>query len=154
VIGLFSRMPRGPAHFKSKGACIYCGMTDVKLTDEHIVPYSLGGSHVLRDASCVRCANITKKFEQRVARDLWGDARISFNAPTRRKRERKSHIVMPDPHDQTKNLTVPAKRAPGWARVLRLENSLTVAGGNCYQTAVHMGLLLSGLLPVPATPEA
>jgi hypothetical protein len=112
VIGLFSRMPRGPAHFKSKGACIYCGMTDVKLTDEHIVPYSLGGSHVLRDASCVRCANITKKFEQRVARDLWGDARISFNAPTRRKRERKSHIVMPDPHDQTQSLTVPASEHP------------------------------------------
>jgi HNH endonuclease len=50
-------MPRGPVQFTSKGACIYCGTTGVKLTDEHIVPYSLGGSHVLRDASCLQCAD-------------------------------------------------------------------------------------------------
>ncbi len=105
-------MPRGPAYFESKGACIYCGVKGVELTDEHIVPYSLGGSHVLRNASCLRCADITKKFEQRVARDLWGDARTSFNAPTRRKRERKSIIVVPDPHDRTKSLTVPASEYP------------------------------------------
>jgi len=105
-------MTRGPAYFESKGACIYCGVTDIDLTDEHIVPYSLGGSHVLRAASCLRCADMTKKFEQKVARDLWGDARTSFNAPTRRKRERKSHIVMADPHDQTKSLTVPANEHP------------------------------------------
>ena len=105
-------MTRGPTYFESKGTCIYCGGTDVRLTDEHIVPYSLGGAHVLREASCLRCANITKRFEQRVARDLWGDARTAFNAPTRRKRARKSHIVMPDPHDRKKSLTVPAGEFP------------------------------------------
>ena len=105
-------MPHGPAHFRSKGACIYCGATGVELTDEHIVPYSLGGSHVLRDASCLRCADMTKKFEQRVARDLWGDARTAFNAPTRRRRERKSQMFMTDPHDQTKNLTIRASEYP------------------------------------------
>jgi hypothetical protein len=106
-------MPRGPAYFESKGACIYCGASgDVQLTDEHIVPYSLGGSHVLRKGSCLRCADITKKFEQRVARDLWGDARTSFNAPTRRKRERAKHIVIRDPDDRTKRLTIPASEYP------------------------------------------
>ena len=105
-------MPRGPEYFESKGACIYCGATDVELTDEHIIPYSLGGSHVLRAASCHCCADMTKKFEQRVARDLWGDARTSFNAPTRRKRERKRQIVIADPHDQLKSLIVPAAEYP------------------------------------------
>jgi hypothetical protein len=55
---------------------------------------------------------MTKKFEQRVARDLWGDARTSFNAPTRRKRERKGQMVMTDPHEQIKNLTMPASEYP------------------------------------------
>lgn len=105
-------MTHGPTYFKSKGACIYCGATDVDLSNEHIVPYSLGGAHVLRDASCARCANITMKFEQRVARELWGDARTAFNAPSRRKRERKNHIIIPDPHDRTKSLTVPASEYP------------------------------------------
>lgn len=105
-------MGRGPEYFASKRACIYCGATNVQLTDEHIVPYSLGGLHVLRSASCLRCADMTKRFEQRVARDMWGDARTSFNAPTRRKRERKSHIVMPDPDDRSRGVAVPANEYP------------------------------------------
>jgi len=77
------------------------------LSDEHIVPFSLGGKHVIREASCSDCANITKKFEQRVARDLWGDARNSYDAPSRRKKERKSHIHLRDPDDAPKVLRVP-----------------------------------------------
>lgn len=105
-------MPRGPAYFESRGACIYCGAVGVKLTDEHIVPYSLGGSHVLLDASCLHCADMTKKFEQSVARDLWGDTRTSFSAPTRRKRERKSPICIRDHDDDTEILSVPASEYP------------------------------------------
>lgn len=104
-------MQRGSVYFPSKGACIYCGTTNVPLMDEHIVPYSLGGGHVLRHASCSTCEDMTKKFEQKVARDLWGDARTSFNAPTRRKRERKSHIVMLDSVEQTR-LPLPASEYP------------------------------------------
>jgi hypothetical protein len=106
-------MPRGPHYFKSKGACIYCGTRDELLTDEHIVPYSLGGSHVIRRASCLGCADMTKKFEQKVARDLWGDARTAYNAPTRRKRERKSHITATDPNDRSRVLSIPASEYPG-----------------------------------------
>jgi HNH endonuclease len=105
-------MPRGPYYFASKGACIYCGRTATRLTDEHIVPYSLGGLHVIRDASCDECSDITKKFEQRVARDLWGDARAAFNSPTRRKRERKSHIAMSDVDDPNRTLSIPAQEYP------------------------------------------
>lgn len=38
---------------------------------------------------------LTKRFEQQVARDLWDDARTSFNQPTRRMKERKTHIEVP-----------------------------------------------------------
>ncbi len=105
-------MTHGPTYYDSKGICIYCGAKDIDLTNEHIVPYSLGGAHVLRNASCRNCANFTKKFEQRIARDLWGDARTAFGAPTRRKRARKSHIVITDPNDRSNRLTVPAGEYP------------------------------------------
>lgn len=104
-------MPHGPCHFPSKGACIYCGSTR-GLTDEHVVPYSLGGQHVIRAGSCRECADITKKFEQKVARDLWGTARASFGAPTRRKRERKMHVVMQDPTDPKNTIEVPVADYP------------------------------------------
>jgi hypothetical protein len=51
--------------------CIYCGRNDVKLTDEHIVPYGLGNNtgDILHKASCEQCADATKLFEQRMQRD-------------------------------------------------------------------------------------
>lgn len=104
-------MARGPAYYPSKGVCIYCGATGVPLKDEHVVPYALGGTHVLRESSCASCEDMTKKFEQRVARDLWGDARTSFNAPTRRKKERKTHVEMSDPEDG-RNRLIPAGEYP------------------------------------------
>jgi hypothetical protein len=55
---------------------------------------------------------VTKKFEQKVARDMWGDARTSFGAPTRRKRERKTHLYMPDPADPAKGIILPAQEYP------------------------------------------
>lgn len=66
------------------------------LSDEHVVPFSLGGQHILAGASCSKCADITKRFEQHVARDMWGPARISYGAPTRRKKTRPTHIILDD----------------------------------------------------------
>lgn len=87
-------MSHGPTKIKTKAVCIYCNRAVPNLTDEHIIPLSLGGQHLIQKASCLVCADITKKFEQDVARDLWGDARISFDAPSRRKKERPSHITL------------------------------------------------------------
>ncbi len=70
-------MSHGPSKIPTKERCIYCGKADVKLTDEHFLPLSLGGQHVIEKASCLAYADITKKFEQHVARDMWGDARTS-----------------------------------------------------------------------------
>ncbi|WP_245452386.1 hypothetical protein [Bradyrhizobium forestalis] len=55
---------------------------------------------------------MTKRFEQKVARDLWGDARTAYNAPTRRKRERRSHIAVADPDDRSRVLSIPATEYP------------------------------------------
>jgi hypothetical protein len=106
-------MGHGPTYYPSKGICIYCGVTGVQLKDEHVVPYSLGGKHVLREASCARCEKMTTKFERQVARDLWGDARTSFDQPTRRKRQRKTHIEMSNPNEPSRKQLIPAEEYPG-----------------------------------------
>jgi hypothetical protein len=105
-------MSHGHTKIASRGACIYCGKRDLRLTDEHIVPLSLGGQHILEGASCLACADITKKFEQDVARGLWGDARNSYNAPSRRKKLRQTHIVLSDPDDATRKIKVPYSEYP------------------------------------------
>ena len=102
-------MSHGPSKIPTKGCCIYCGKTDVKLTDEHFLPFSLGGQHVIEKASCHACADITKTFEQHVARDMWGDARNSYNAPSRRRKTRPSHITLRDPDDPIRAVRVPYK---------------------------------------------
>lgn len=104
-------MARGPVYYPSKGSCIYCGARDVPLKDEHIVPFALGGAHVLRDASCSDCEKVTTRFERQVCRGLWGDARASFDAPTRR--EHPEQIEMTHPQDQTRTILIPASEYPG-----------------------------------------
>lgn len=53
------------------GKCIYCDETE-GLTDEHIIPFGLGGTFVLPKASCSSCAAHTSRFEMAVLRgELW-----------------------------------------------------------------------------------
>lgn len=71
--------------------CIYCGSTH-SLSDEHIIPYALNGNLVLPKASCKSCADITKQFEQTVARTIYGTFRNKNQFRTRRKKERPNYI--------------------------------------------------------------
>jgi hypothetical protein len=105
-------MSHGPTRIPSKGACIYCGATGVRLTDEHVLALALGGQHIIERASCDDCAKITSKFEGDVAREMWGDARISYNAPSRRKKERKTHIILTDPDNPHRSVKVPYSEYP------------------------------------------
>jgi hypothetical protein len=105
-------MSDGHTIIDSKGACIYCGIADVKLTNEHIVPKSIGGQHVIREASCSKCSNVTSKFEREVMRGLWNDARTSYNAPSYRKNKRNKFIVLSDPKIPSKKLKVPFSEYP------------------------------------------
>ncbi|MEF9481090.1 HNH endonuclease [Ralstonia sp. 1B3] len=105
-------MSHGPTQIASKGFCIYCGRSGLKLTDEHIVPLSLGGAHVIKDASCVDCARVTSRFELEVARNLWGDARISYGAPSRRKKLRPQNIALNDIAYPGNKITIPYSEYP------------------------------------------
>ena len=105
-------MSHGHTRIPSRGACIYCGATGVRLTDEHVVPLALGGVHILEGASCDDCSDITKRFEQDVARELWGAPRNSYNAPSRRKKQRSSHIVLTDPEQPGRTVKVPYSEYP------------------------------------------
>lgn len=121
-------MTHGPTRIPSRGACIYCGRSDIALTDEHVVPLSLGGSHILEDASCHACADITKKFEQDVARELWGDARNSYNAPSRRKKQRKTHVVLTDPENPARRIKVPYSEYPAAMVFYRMQRAGLLEG--------------------------
>ena len=69
--------------FEPVGHCIYCGSTDL-LSDEHIVPYALGGNLELPKASCEKCRKITAKFEGRVLRGSMWAVRTILNVQSRR----------------------------------------------------------------------
>lgn len=107
-------MSHGSTIVPGKGICIYCGHATKKLTDEHALAFALGGRHVLADASCEGCAKVTSGFERDVARELWGDARISYNAPTRRKKQRKqkTHVTVMDSERPDRILKVPYSEYP------------------------------------------
>lgn len=105
-------MTHGHTRIDSKEICIYCKRSGLKLTDEHIVPFFLGGAHVICKASCDNCAKITSKFERDVARGIWGDARNSYNAPSRRKKKRKKYIFLEDRYNPEKKLKIPFNEYP------------------------------------------
>ncbi len=100
-------MSHGPTILPSKGRCIYCGREGARLTDEHFLPFALGGVHVIAKASCDECADVTKRFEQDVARGMWGDARISYSAPSRRKSQRATHLWVVDAERADRRVKVP-----------------------------------------------
>jgi len=76
--------------YPSFGECIYCGARagDVELTDEHIVPFSLGGNATIIDGSCRRCAKETAEIEQEIGRRVLWDFRTHTGEQTRRPKER------------------------------------------------------------------
>lgn len=67
---------------------------------------------MLKEASCRKCEDVTKKFEQQVAREMWGEPRIAYGAPTRRKRERPRFLAMKSDDDQGPSVKVPADEFP------------------------------------------
>lgn len=64
------------------GQCIYCG-SQSDLTDEHVLPYALGGCLILPKSSCKSCAAITGKLEQKLLRGHWWPYRKKLGLQTR-----------------------------------------------------------------------
>lgn len=73
--------------------CIYCGTKD-DLTDEHIVPFALGGRYVLSKSSCKKCAAITSLIERKVLRGFMLEARTVGNFPTRNEKSRPQSLPL------------------------------------------------------------
>jgi hypothetical protein len=69
------------------GKCIYCGddSNPGRLTIEHIIPESLGGTLELPDASCHDCQVITGAFEGHNAGKLFRPIRRQFKMPSKRR---------------------------------------------------------------------
>jgi hypothetical protein len=91
------------------GKCIYCGTTEGKLTDEHITPFGLSGRLELLDASCRRCADITRDIENTVLGSMRA-ARAELKTKTRTKRSRKmSQPMLVEKNGRRFTIQVPLK---------------------------------------------
>lgn len=94
---------------KPVGKCIYCGSIE-NLHDEHCIPESLNGFHVLGKASCQPCGRITSKFEGDYARDSLLPMRTAWNLRSKRsKKKRPTEFPMrfiKDGLEQTINVPV------------------------------------------------
>lgn len=73
--------------------CIYCGNTENKLTDEHIVPFGLNGNLVLPNSSCTKCAKATSIVELRVLRGFLENGRRAIGITSRHKKHEKLSAV-------------------------------------------------------------
>jgi len=69
--------------FPSFGECIYCGSKS-DLTDEHIIPFSLGATATIEQGSCKSCASITSYLDGYLARNTFYHMRVHAKVPTRR----------------------------------------------------------------------
>jgi HNH endonuclease len=71
---------------KGGGICIYCGWDggEEGLHDEHVVPFSLGGTTELLNASCSDCESITSYLDGYLANAVFGDLRVHMNIQSRR----------------------------------------------------------------------
>ncbi|TXL71780.1 HNH endonuclease [Vineibacter terrae] len=64
------------------------------LTDEHIIPFALGGRWVVPKSSCAACARATGAFEQVFLRTMLGPLRMYFDMPTRRRKARPKKLPL------------------------------------------------------------
>jgi hypothetical protein len=70
---------------KGGGVCIYCGWDGGEdgLTDEHIVPFSLGSNTVLLNASCRECGRVTSYLDGYMANAVFGHLRVHIDVQSR-----------------------------------------------------------------------
>ena len=76
----------GRMDYAPVGRCIYCGTAKGELSDEHIIPYAIGGTAILADASCLACAKVTSHIENECLNKMLKAARTQLGLRSRRKR--------------------------------------------------------------------
>lgn len=114
---------------RAMGECVYCGSAE-RLSDEHIVPFGLGGNLILPDASCPQCAKITSAFERRVLRGFMHRARTTGNFQTRRPKDRpQTHTVTLLRDDHAVETDVAVTDAPAFLQLPLLTPPQFFSGG-------------------------
>jgi hypothetical protein len=79
---------QGPTIYPAPEKCIYCYEYKPPMTDEHIIPLSLNGPYIFRNASCEDCRKKTHEFETQVINELFREFRIRYGARTRKPKNR------------------------------------------------------------------
>lgn len=76
--------------------CAYCGDDRPPLSDEHIIPFGIGGRLVLPNASCEACREITSGYETEFQNSTIGDLRTALRFPSRKGKgaRRKSRVSL------------------------------------------------------------
>jgi hypothetical protein len=74
--------------------CMYCRLSDTKLTDEHIIPDGIGGNLVLPLSSCQKCASHFAQFEQHMVRHRFRLVRSALGIHSRKKK--KKNYIRPE----------------------------------------------------------
>ena len=75
------------SHYQSPGRCIYCQATgpNLILTDEHIIPFFMGGVTELDDCSCTECNKITSYIDGYCANHIFHAFRHRIGVQSRTK---------------------------------------------------------------------
>jgi HNH endonuclease len=108
--------------YKSLGHFIYClaPQSDALLTDEHIIPESIGGRLVFESASCGNCCKETHAFEGHAC-DIYRPIRRQLNFPSKlkgrrgRERDAKERFLVDVDYGRIK---VPANEFPAYCLAL------------------------------------
>lgn len=120
--------------------CIYCGAQG-KLSEEHVVPFGLSGTHRIPWASCDECRDITSKFELKVQRTLFIEPRVLLGLKTRRPNERptKFSVIVKrvDGAEEVRNVdfaeypgffTVPIFEVPAFVKPWKYKRGVNIRG--------------------------
>jgi hypothetical protein len=129
--------------------CIYCrrDVTECELTEEHIIPFSLGGNLILPFGSCKDCAGETHAIEGHCSGQMFRALRVHHEVPTRRPKKRPKHLTVLDgktPHsapvrqvpvtDAPGVVCFPQFESPGFLRRNPAKAGISIEGYNWYGT--------------------
>lgn len=126
--------------------CIYCDASGVKLSDEHIIPHSLGGTWVIPKASCPECAKITSKFERSISRRTYLSLRTKAGYPTYHPKSRPASFeIVIVKADGTRHKTeVPSAKYPTIYPALQLPPPGILSGAKLSEKNPEMSISIYG----------
>jgi hypothetical protein len=94
------------------GQCIYCDSDTERLGDEHIIPYSLNGTHILPRASCHACEKVTSYLDGFVSRSVFYQLRTAARMRTRTELPDEFPVILHFEDGHKEEVVVPAEIHP------------------------------------------